>query len=436
MLNFDEFKISSMTDKDGQSLSHDDDQLVYLGYIEQGDLIEQELGFDYRDPEPGQSGSNSFNLPTENNSSDNSDPPWLVNKLGGLPTFPFVDDDNLARLETTIEEITCITCKKSCVLVFQIKGSIDDSELNRIVQVYACVDTKCSKHTWTALRCLFPHRANKATDLKPKFLKVFEDEALGTILVDESRLFFRPHYVSVIEEPTGRENFASTNLEALKLASKFTDLDLNPAPIEAKYKNLKNYQAPKPPAHLSDVDEFEKFQLENLYANDKSTYRFYKRLRRFQGQVVRYDWGGEPLLSSNSFKFRPTACHLCQSKRQFEFQLMPASMNYLTPVSTEIKDSFDRETIDFCSIIISSCSKNCSDVSEFNLEEAVYMPDPDRRSYNKVQQRLTAKVNGKNSQTEDGDTSSQIAEPAPQTSGRSNPNQQSRPSKRRNRRKK
>lgn len=421
-----------MADSDRQSQSREggEDHLIYLGYIEQGDAIDNELGTDYRDPGPRPTTSLK-----SDDGPDNTDPPWLINKLGGLPIFPFISDEELAKLESILETITCRACKRPCMLVFQIKGSIDESELDRVVQVYACVDQKCSKHTWIALRCLFPDHAEKKPELVPKFLRAVHDETLGTVLVDDSRMFFKPHYVSVMEEPTGRENFASNNLEALKLASKFTDLDLNPAPIEAKYKNLKNYQAPKPPAHLSDLDDFEKFQLENLYANDKTTYRFYKRLRRYQGQVVRYDWQGEPLLSSDKFKYRPTACQSCQSRRYFEFQLMPALMNYFSPANGEIKNEFDRETIDFSSVVISSCSKNCSDTSKFSLEETMYLPDPDSRSYNKAQQRLSTKLNGPSPKIEN-EQRDKLESIADESSGESKPSAQSKSSKRRNRRKK
>lgn len=368
-----------------------EEPIVYLGYIEEGDAIQHEGQFNQEESQPQAGGSRQ-----EKTGDNTSDTPWLANKLGGLPIYPYVDEESLVQLETVLQSINCKQCKKPCVLVFQINGLIDDSKLNRVIQVFACIEPKCSKHTWNVLRCLFPDHSNKSSKPSARFLKVVESEVFGTLLIDESRHFFRPYYVSVMEEPTGRENFAANNIEALKLASKFTDLDLKPAPIEEKYKNLKNYQAPKPPAHLSDLDDYERFQLENLYGNDKTTYRFYKRLKLFQGQIVRYDWQGEPLLSSNKFKYKPTACSTCQTKRCFEFQLVPALLNYLSPTEGKTVEGFDRELIDFSTIIVSCCPKNCAQDGYYNLEDAMFVPDPDSRLYNRAKQRVSSSnANGK-----------------------------------------
>lgn len=385
-----------MTDKKTQ---HGDDEqpLVYLGYIEDGDVIDHENKLISRELHPQEGGSK-----IENSLDNSTDVPWLLNKLGGLPIFPFIDEDGLANLESTLESIVCKQCKKPCMLVFQINGIIDDSKLNRVIQVYACIESKCSKHTWTVLRCLFPDSANRTLKSKPKFLHVVESKTFGTLLVDQTRRYFRPYYISVMEEPTGRENFAANNIEALKLASQFSDLDLKPAPIEEKFKNLKNYQAPKQPAHLSDLDDFERFQLENLYANDKATYRFYKKLRLFQGQIVRYDWKGEPLLSSQKFKYQPSTCLQCQTRRCFEFQLVPALLNYLSPIEDASSKDFDRELIDFSTVLVSCCPMNCAEKSSYHFEEATFVPDPDSRLYNRAKHRMaSANGNGKLEVSED-----------------------------------
>lgn len=361
--------------------SEDDATIVYLGYIEESDKICNELSGESKQSEPSSS--------TGNTSVNETIAPWFVNKIGGSPIFPY-DQVDIVELESVLESLKCKNCKKECILVFQINSPIDDSSYGRIIQVYTCVKRECIKHSWFTLRCMIKDvnpliSRESPRELESEQLELIVDPMFGSVLVCRNRTYFNPFYVSVIEEPTGKENFARNNLEALKLASKFNDPDLKPAPIEAKYKNLKNYKPPQPPAHLSDLEDFEKFQMENLYGNDKLTYRYYKRIGRYQAQVVRYDWEGEPLLNSSKTNLTVQPCSACSSKRKFELQLMSGLINYLCTDDT----SFDKESIDFSSIIVHSCSKNCS-LKTFNLEDTFFMPDPDSRIFNKVKQRMLA----------------------------------------------
>lgn len=353
---------------------------VYLGYIEEGDKIEHELIGEVDIQQQSSSGDLKGEEPL---------PPWLANKLGGTPIFPVAGVD-LIELESVLNSIKCKQCKSTCALVFQINSPIDESKYDRVMQLYCCVGLNCSKRSWFSLRCMLDGIMSDSNTKLPDLsqsneLKIREDLKFGPVLVCEERAFFVPYYVSVIEEPTGRENFAKNNLEALKLASKFNDPDLKSAPIEEKYKNLKNYKPPKPPAALSDLDDFEKFQMEHLFANDKDMYRYYKRLNRYQSQIVRYDWEGEPLLNSSRIKIDVLPCTSCSGKRKYEFQLMSASINYLQKEGGD----FDRDALDFASIIVHSCSKNCSK-GKFLLEDTYFMPDPDSRIFNKVKQKMLA----------------------------------------------
>lgn len=350
---------------------------VYIGYIEDGDQMKQEL---VSNPANG-AGS------TSGNSSTDDSIPWLVNKVGGTPIFPY-SERLISELEATLTRLACKQCKEPCVLLFQISSPIDDSPLDRVIQVYVCVTKNCSKHTYYALRCMLTQcsdsRSNTSVYPTSDKFDFVDDIRHGRLVVCKDRQFFDPYYISVVEEPTGKEDFAKVNLEALKLASKFIDPDHKPAAIEAKYKNVKNYQAPKEPAHLSDLDDFEKFQMERLYGNDKDLYRYYKRINRFQGQIVRYDWEGQALLNSSKIKIKLLPCATCSSKRNFEMQIMSALINYL-----KTDKEFDRDSHDFASVVISSCSKNCSSKT-FAIEDTYIMPDPDSRILNKVKQRVIA----------------------------------------------
>lgn len=393
----------------------DPSSVVYLGYIEDGDLIERELTKLTSDET---SDANKHILPSSSsatgetsatrasNSSDQSIAPWLVNKIGGFPIFPY-DSTTIAELQAALDSMRCKHCKSICVLIFQMNSAIDDSPSDRVLQVYTCINSTCIRHSWFTMRCMLKPQPSNPDEKPPNpneilgstKLEYVLDESFGAVLVCREHAFFKPYYVSVLEEPTGRENFAKNNLEALKLAAKFDNPDLKPASIEAKYKNLKNYKPPQPPANLSDLEDFEKFQMEKLYGNDKDMYRFYKRISRYQAQIVRYDWEGQPLVNSSKVKFDILPCNSCKSQRKFEFQLMSALINYF--VATE--GEFDRESIDFSSIIAHCCSKNCS-VKTFNIEDTYFMPDPDSRIFNKVKQKMLEMKLGK----KDGDIESNV----------------------------
>lgn len=358
----------------------DENTNVYLGYIEDGDIIKNEL-LEEDDP--------SVPTPSGSGVSDDSIAPWVVNKIGGSPIFP-QNQVNINELISILDSLKCKHCKCKCVLIFQINSPIDDSLSERVMQVYTCINVNCTRHSWFSLRCMLKDSIsttsqNVSDQLGSTEIQSIEHPVYGKLLTCPERKFFEPYNVSVIEEPTGRENFAKNNLEALKLASKFSDPDLKPPPIAEKYKNLKNYKPPQPPAHLSDLEDFEKFQLEKLYGNDKVTYRFYKRISRYQSQVVRYDWEGAPLINSSKTKLTIESCPACSAKRKFEFQLMSGLINFLK----SDKEMFDKESIDFSSIIVHSCSKNCS-LKTFNLEDTFFMPDIDSRIFNKVKQKLLA----------------------------------------------
>lgn len=146
----------------------------------------------------------------------------------------------------------------------------------------------------------------------------------------EDCVYFKPHYISVIEEPSEKK------------------LNKNEIAIYEKKASLCD-------GSQSGNDGYEKFVPEG-FRNDKNNYRFYKRLRRYPMQIIRYELFGTPLRSSSK-EFQLEACPYCQSVRSFELQVMPHLINVLH----QTKNSKIKElTLDFETIIMFTCSKNCS----------------------------------------------------------------------------
>jgi len=72
-------------------------------------------------------------------------------------------------------------------------------------------------------------------------------------------------------------------------------------------------------------------------------------------QILRYDRGGEPLFATDYSEVPKTIpqCSICGAERYFELQLMPELINAIN------LDSVDH-SIDWATVIIYTCSRNCS----------------------------------------------------------------------------
>ena len=91
-----------------------------------------------------------------------------------------------------------------------------------------------------------------------------------------------------------------------------------------------------------------------------------------------YDWSGHPLiltkLDSNGLSSVQT-CRHCRSPCHFEFQLMPALVNYLK-IDGDI-------ALEFGTVFVYTCSKNCWDEQKdlFRLENIFVQTDPDQNLF-------------------------------------------------------
>lgn len=89
-----------------------------------------------------------------------------------------------------------------------------------------------------------------------------------------------------------------------------------------------------------------------------------------------YDWSGQPLILTKLTGNQPSTCRYCQSPLIFEFQLMPALVNFL---------KIDNQTaLEFGTVIVYTCSKNCwQDSSDelYRLENVFLQTDPDQNLF-------------------------------------------------------
>ena len=117
-------------------------------------------------------------------------------------------------------------------------------------------------------------------------------------------------------------------------------------------------------------------ELDPFYANaakDKTFRAFQKRVKQNPEQVLRYDRGGAPLLLSDKHVpgkgVKNVSRCPCGVPRTFEYQIMPQILNYLD------QDESLTEGLDFGTILIYTCSRNChSDTVRYQPEFAWVQP--------------------------------------------------------------
>ncbi|XP_002164677.2 programmed cell death protein 2 isoform X1 [Hydra vulgaris] len=215
-------------------------------------------------------------------------------------------------------------------------GCYGDKKCSKCSQVFYC----CKEHQLIDWK--FSHKKNcyqEGYNKQPES-KDSSDNKKNPFLFDE--------YEIVIEnEPSKQER-----LEKLK----------------EKYKKYENY--------MTDQNTQLDKQLENDLKKidetngDKMFLNFKERIECEPEQIVRYELNGEPLWvsSENIPKEQDIPLCKCGSKRQFEFQILPQMLNYLGVETT-------KESIDWGTLVVYTCQKNCVNIDDLYVEEFVWKQD-------------------------------------------------------------
>jgi len=95
-------------------------------------------------------------------------------------------------------------------------------------------------------------------------------------------------------------------------------------------------------------------------------------------QIIRYDWSGSPLIITkleSSALSNVNKCRHCQAPCVFEFQLMPALVNFLK--------IDNRIGLEFGTVFVYTCSANCwnNDIDLFRFENVFVQADPDQNLF-------------------------------------------------------
>ncbi|PIA18229.1 hypothetical protein COEREDRAFT_71022 [Coemansia reversa NRRL 1564] len=120
--------------------------------------------------------------------------------------------------------------------------------------------------------------------------------------------------------------------------------------------------------------------LEDLEVDvDEAFMAFQQRVQRSPDQIIRYarspdsDEVDKPLFVSNTdhpqIDTDIPRCEQCGTSRQFEFQIMPQMLNHL------LLDTADPASIDWGTLLVYSCPKNCTDGIHNQAGTLTYTPE-------------------------------------------------------------
>jgi len=97
-------------------------------------------------------------------------------------------------------------------------------------------------------------------------------------------------------------------------------------------------------AKVEDAEAFDSEAYES--SKDKLWTRFQRRVSRAPSQIIRYDYGGEPLRSAEGLEPNPGVCGVCGTLRVFEMQVMPSVLADLVPAAGIATTEIEWTTLD------------------------------------------------------------------------------------------
>uniref|UniRef100_H2Z143 Programmed cell death protein 2 C-terminal domain-containing protein n=1 Tax=Ciona savignyi TaxID=51511 RepID=H2Z143_CIOSA len=119
----------------------------------------------------------------------------------------------------------------------------------------------------------------------------------------------------------------------------------------------------------------ESYETNSAKLKNKKFHEFQKKVSLLPEQVIRYNYGGKPLLLSDFDETTVIPKCVCGKPLVFEFQLMPSMIPYL---QLDGEDS-----VEFGTILVYTCSSSCwgEGVSQEIGGHVVYCPDPDLKFF-------------------------------------------------------
>lgn len=313
--------------------------------------------------------------------------PWLLtntyfpSKVGGKPAW--LELDHIPQLD----QMKCRMCQEVMVFLCQVYASQEDIDhcFHRSIFVFVCKNSSCwqpncSKHI-VAFRCQLP-RTNKFYSYEPPNDEVRQDAVPPTANVCEVCGIRGPYNCSnckqanycssghqkidwlrghknqckhsSIQPPNEEHPFLLPEFE-LVIEAEDTKSSKSGEETEEAAEERRRTEAARleteQTGELSSLPEADLMQFAGT-TKDPVFSKFQKRVNRHKDQVLRYDRGGDPLWISDRYTLKSDKvpnCDLCNSRRIFEFQIMPQMLN-----------SIKEPAFDWGIINVYTCENNCN----------------------------------------------------------------------------
>jgi pre-rRNA-processing protein TSR4 len=298
--------------------------------------------------------------------------------------------------------IACGTCTAPMAFLLQLYAPTDEeTSFHRTLYVFCCKTPSCHQSSSSCFRVLRCHLARKNAfwpfDLAG--LEHVPQEQLsrraptcrvcgagGPKLCGRCR---RPHYCSRLHQAL---DWKGGHSDECPLPAPPLHLGLCRAAQVWCFPAFSLLDEPEPPAEEDSADpavlegqERQRYEAlapflkehedgkpeEYQSTKDKSLRLFHKTVARMPQQVLRYYPSGvaaPPVLLSPEQPPLPPPCPACHAARRLELQIMPQLLYYLKPENVATGASLETASIDWGTLLIYTCSKDCG-------AEGAYMPE-------------------------------------------------------------
>eukprot|EP01080_Neovahlkampfia_damariscottae_P000198 gene198-4444_t len=314
-----------------------------------------------------------------------------INKIGGKAVW--MNEKQLEKPPKEPKELKCKICSSKLYLISQIYAPL--SELDRFLYIFGCNNEKCINKegrfenrlllmiSWIGIRgsCDAPEEEEKEEKKVENWKETVEDDEIFD-LIKEKKEPNKKKNKQKKEDVKKEYHFPCNSIYFFE--DEYDSEDENEMKTHEK-RLYREYQKNKEKIENDDDDEEEEDDEEEM-SEETAFQKFQTVLQECPNQVVRTKFDMKVLWTTYKKEFTPTQidndeelkelkgdivipdCDFCKAKRVPEVQILSTSVYFLEPENhCHLKEN---EGLDFGTVILYVCSKNCQKgayVDEFIL---------------------------------------------------------------------
>ncbi|KAK6589909.1 hypothetical protein RS030_193008 [Cryptosporidium xiaoi] len=296
-------------------------------------------------------------------SKHKQDVSYTSNKIGGLPDFIKSDGYN---------EIKCEKCEKPMIFILQLNTQYLYNK-RRMIYLFYCISSECDK-IWTVFRSNMEINTSKSSSGKLNEFTVDSDDWLSSAKIEINNNNSNRYNINGdkhLVSNSGKMN-CNSNGYLINYIHGNSIIDTKDTVKELLGNYIRNQGNSTEFQETNEVfsdsssectnPEYSDPLLvdESLYVNDKNKYihNFGQEISKFPRQVIRYCFGGTPLLVKPMRNIYLPPCSICGSKRIFEFQVI-STIIYEWRNAFGSSDFFSKDDSDWSTVLIFTCENDC-----------------------------------------------------------------------------